>query len=304
MSNNIIHYTNNRSPSLLDTITSDGVAVDLTGSTVKFQMRLVGSTTLKVDTAATVVTPAAGTVRYDWALVDVNTSGYYTGWWHVTLPGGNVQDTPEFLVEIRDHAPVAQEYISVEELKSSLSLAGQQFADQDIARAISAASRAIDQICDRRFYADTVDVTRTYIPMSSLFMPIDDLSSFTSMSQGGTTWTQNTDFYFEPTNAPANGQPWTSVKTIGKPFIWTLKDIQPYGGYVDPRITLVGKYGWATTPPEVVEATGILATRLMKRSREAAFGVLSLGIDAGAIEIARYDTDVQTLIDPYVRPVT
>ena len=42
----------------------------------------------------------------------------------------------------------------------------------------------------------------------------------------------------------------------------------------------------------------------MKRSREAAFGVLSLGIDAGAIEIARYDTDVQTLIDPYVRPVT
>jgi len=280
------------------------VAVDLTGSTVKFQMRLVGSTTLKVDTAATVVTPAAGTVRYDWAALDVNTSGYYTGWWHVTLPGGNFQDTPEFLVEIRDHAPVTAEYISVEELKSSLSLAGQAFADPDIARAISAASRAIDQICDRRFYADTVDSTRKYIPSSTAFMAIDDLASFTSMSQSGTAMTQDVDFWFEPLTAVQDGKPWTAVKSLGRPFIWTQKDIQPGGAFVDPRISITGKFGWATTPPEVVEATGILATRLMKRSREAAFGVLSLGIDAGAIEIARYDTDVQTLIDPYVRPVT
>ena len=50
MSDHIIHYTGNRSPLLLDSITSDGVAVDLTGATVKFQMRAVGSTTLKVDT--------------------------------------------------------------------------------------------------------------------------------------------------------------------------------------------------------------------------------------------------------------
>ena len=289
---------------MLDTITTDGVAVDLTSATVKFQMRLVGAATLKVDTAATIVSAPAGTVRYDWAALDVNTAGFYTGWWHVTLPGGNIQDTPEFLLEIRDHAPVTAEYISVEEIKDSLSLAGQMFADADIARAISAASRAIDQTCDRRFYADTVDATRKFIPLSSFFMPIDDLASFTSLSQGGTTWTQDVDFYFEPSNAPANGQPWTSIKTIGKPFIWTQKEIQPYGGFVDARVSLVGKFGWLVTPPEIVEATGILATRLMKRTREAAFGVLSFGMDGVAMRIARTDSDVEALIAPYVRPVT
>src|SRR6266699_249848 len=150
MPSHILHYTNTRSPSLLDTITSDGVAVDLTGTTVKLQMRAVGSSTLKVDAAATIVTPAAGTVKYDWAAADVNTSGFFTAWWRVTLAGGTTQDTHEFLVEIRDHALAGETYMSVEELKNSLSLQGQSFADPDLQRALAAASRAIDQQTGRR----------------------------------------------------------------------------------------------------------------------------------------------------------
>src|SRR6266566_2446897 len=76
MPSHILHYTNTRSPSLLDTITSDGVAVDLTGTTVKLQMRAVGTSTLKIDAAASIVgSPTLGNVRYDWAAADVNTSG-------------------------------------------------------------------------------------------------------------------------------------------------------------------------------------------------------------------------------------
>lgn len=304
MPSHIIHYTGNRSPSLTDTITSDGVAVNLTGCTVKFQMRAVGSTTLKVDTAATVVSAPAGTVQYDWAAADVNAVGYYVGWWHVTLSGGTLQDTPEFLVEIRDHAPIANTYVSVEELKDTLSLAGQAFADSDLQLAISASSRAIDQITGRRFYPDTVDQTREFVPMNPGFCAIDDLSSFTSLTAQGGTWTQGTDFYFEPMNAMDEGEAWTGIRTIWKPFLYDASTTSVSAAGPDARITVVGKFGWATAPPEIQQATRILATRLMRRSREAAFGVLGLGMDGNAVRIVREDPDVAMLVQPYIRMVS
>lgn len=301
----LVHFTGNRSPSITDTITIDGTPVDLTGSSVKFQMRAVGSTTLKVDAAATIVTPAAGTVRYDPAANDVNTAGFYTGWWHVTLPGGTLQDTPEFLVEIRDHAPVANEYISREELKEALSLAGQAFADQDLDRAIAAASRAIDTTTGRRFYPDPSDTTRKYIPMNTNYISIDDLSSFTSLTDsGGASWTLNTDFFLEPINAIAEGQAYTGIRSINKPFLWDASHMLPGVPGPDPRISVTGKFGWAAPPAEIVQATQILATRLMRRGREAAFGVLGLGLDGAAVRIVNTDPDVMSLVQPYVRTVS
>jgi len=303
LSSHITHYNGNRSPSLTDTITSDGVAVNLTGCTVKFQMRLVGSNTLKVDTAATVVSAPAGTVQYDWAAADVNVSGYYVGWWHVTLPGGTLQDTPEFLVEIRDHAPIANTYCSVEELKSTLSLAGQAFADSDVQIALSAASRAIDQATGRRFYPDASDQTREFVPMNPGFVAIDDLSTFTSLTVQGATWTNGTDFYLEPMNAADDGEAWTGIRTIWKPFLYDSSSTYPGQPGPDARVTVTGKFGWLAAPPEIQQATRILATRLMRRSREAAFGVLGLGMDGNAVRIAQTDPDVNMLIQPYVRLV-
>lgn len=48
----------NRSPSLFDTIRQGGTPFDLTGSTVKLQARFKTQTTLKIDTAATLITAA------------------------------------------------------------------------------------------------------------------------------------------------------------------------------------------------------------------------------------------------------
>lgn len=47
-------YKNDRNPSMYETITVGGIAYDLTASTVAIKMRLVGSSTLKVNTAATI----------------------------------------------------------------------------------------------------------------------------------------------------------------------------------------------------------------------------------------------------------
>src|SRR6266566_6630773 len=302
MPSHILHYTNTRSPSLLDTITSDGVAVDLTGTTVKLQMRAVGTSTLKVDAAASIVgSPTLGNVKYDWAALDVDTSGFYTAWWRVTLAGGTTQDTPEFLVEIRPHALVGQTYMSVEELKDSLSLQGQSFADPDLQRALAAASRAIDQQTGRRFYPDSVDQTRKFVPMNPGYVSIDDLSSFTSLTAQGGTWTLDTDFYLEPINAVAEGNAWTGIRTIWKPFLWDAQSVGPSAPGPDARVSVTGKFGWATAPPEIVEATGILSARLLSRAREAAFGVLGIGLDGTAVRIISTDPDVASLIQPYIR---
>lgn len=100
----LVWYVGDRSPSITETITIDGVAFDLSSSTVKFKMRAANSDTLKVDAAATLVTPAEGTVRYDWAAADVDTAGDYLAWWEVTT-SGKVQAVFEAFLEIREHAP-------------------------------------------------------------------------------------------------------------------------------------------------------------------------------------------------------
>jgi hypothetical protein len=104
---NLELWKDNRLPALTDTITSDGTALDLTGATVLFSMRDSTSARLKVSGAtASIVTPAEGTVRYDWAAADTDTVGVYRAWWTVST-GGKQQDTAEFVLTIVEHAPAS-----------------------------------------------------------------------------------------------------------------------------------------------------------------------------------------------------
>lgn len=77
-----------RKPSL-EAVLEDAIGpVDLTGAAVKWQMRLQGQSALKVDAVATVVSPAAGSVRYDWEAADTDTAGIFEGEWEVTFGDG------------------------------------------------------------------------------------------------------------------------------------------------------------------------------------------------------------------------
>lgn len=254
-------------------------------------MRAVGSQTLKVDSAATIVTAAAGTVRYDWAALDVDTAGFYVAWWRVTLPGGTLQDTPEFLVEVRAHVPGTNTYVSMAELKTSLAIT-EQFADADVTLAVSAASRAVDQFCSRTFYVGTPGEVRKYTPQDAGYVVLDDFTAVTAVSDNGNTLALTQSYNLQPANAAAIGRPYTG---IGSSYSYFFQM-----GFPDSFV-VTGTFGWPAVPDQVKSATSILAARLLRRSREATFGVIGIGFDGAAVRIGSSDPDIAMMLERLVR---
>lgn len=207
-------------------------------------------------------------------------------------------------------------YAQLADIKATLDLAGETFADPDINLGLSAASRAVDNICERRFWLDA-DATsiRYYTPRrSGKLLQVDDLVTFGSLQTDndgdGTfehSWTVNSDFVFEPLNAAADGEPFTMVRVHpnGR-FCLPGERVGIVNSSVVPRsVKLTGQFGWAEVPDGVEQATGILASRLMRRAREAPFGMIGFAMEGGTsvTALARNDPDVMMLLKPYIRPL-
>lgn len=87
---------NDTDPSVYGTLTDPvtGLPFDLSGATVRFQMRLVTDRRFTVDAVAVITgLSTAGTVRYDWADGDLATAGDYVSRWQVTFADGSIQHT-------------------------------------------------------------------------------------------------------------------------------------------------------------------------------------------------------------------
>ena len=196
---------------------------------------------------------------------------------------------------------MANEYVTSAELKATLSLTGQTFADADITSALTAASRAVDEIAHRRFWPDAdANQVRYYTPNGCDTVEIDDLVTLTSLLSDydgdGTfeqTWVENTDFTLEPMNAVADGFPWDTIR---------LRALSAYRfGHYPRSLKVTGKFGWAAAPAGVKVATAQIATRLLKIMREAPFGVAAIGMDGAAIRISRTMPEVELSLAPYVK---
>lgn len=103
---NFIIFAEAEGQTLSDEIDIDGRPLDLTGATVKFNMRYKVSSDLKVDDAsANVVDAQEGSVSYDWESTDIDEPGEYVGWWNIILPDTSNIETPEFSIIVAIHAP-------------------------------------------------------------------------------------------------------------------------------------------------------------------------------------------------------
>lgn len=87
---------NDTSPDLQATLTdADGAAVNLTGATVRFHMRLPGASSAKVDAAGSIVgTATDGVAKYSWSAGDTDTAGVYEAEFEITYSGGGIETFP------------------------------------------------------------------------------------------------------------------------------------------------------------------------------------------------------------------
>ena len=123
--------------------------------------------------------------------------------------------------------------------------------DTDVDVAITAASRAIDDHCNRQFGKVTEAVERLYTPWFDRqrcrwIIEIDDLMAVTGCAltiDGVAT----TDFRKEPVNAAADGMPWTQL-TIDP----ATASVVPTGAEFEAGAVAI--WGWTAVPVAVTEA--------------------------------------------------
>lgn len=193
-------------------------------------------------------------------------------------------------------------YMSLSDLKDTLSISGESFIDADLDRALEAASRVLDEACQDRFFQGTADTTRYFDaagPDRVKIRPSAGSITEVKIDDAGdgsfpTELTAGSDYLAWPYNNGEDAKPW-----------WELH-IHPNSSACFPSyprsVRVTGRFGWAAAPAEIVQATGLLTAKLLKRSREAPFGIAVFGTDGGmAMRIARNDPDVMMLISPYMR---
>jgi len=168
----------------------------------------------------------------------------------------------------------------------------------DLAHAITTASRQIDAYCARRFWADSTASARVYYSKDTRVVLIDDAWSITSVkassADDGTydkTYTVSTDYQVEPLNGIADG-------LDGLPT-WRLrfnKPILPMNTQT-PTIQITAKWGWSAVPEAIRQSCLIMAGEIFKL-REAPFGVAGFN-EMGAVRIGRMSPQAVALLRPY-----
>lgn len=197
--------------------------------------------------------------------------------------------------------PLIVDYVTVPQLKSTLNIQ-ETYADADIAAAITAASRSIDNECNRHFGLDAAaNSQRFYTPTDFCSVEIDDAVQVTAVvidtagnGTFSTSWTSATHYDLAPYNAAAFGEPYTSIEVRSQS-----------NAYLQTRyarsVRVTGQFGWPSVPAPIFDACTMLAHRLLKRKRESPYAVVGLGVDSTPIRISRTDPDVYGLIEPYTR---
>ncbi len=191
-------------------------------------------------------------------------------------------------------------YITLAGLKTYLKI-DDAVEDTLLEQIIESASRSIDRIANRRFYLDSTASARTYRPIGNLRVITDDIGSTSGLilktdpdANGNyqTTFTLNTDYIVEPTNALAKNRPVNYLTIVG-PTAMSL----PVNYW--PQVQVTARWGWPSVPDDIEQATYILSADLYKR-KDSIGGVLGLS-ELGAIRMSPLGRDIAAMVRAYKR---
>jgi len=193
----------------------------------------------------------------------------------------------------------APDYITTRELDAFLRV-GDQLDDVELAAWCTAASRVIDEHCNRQFGKVDAPEQRFYTPRWSArrcrwVVDIDDLMSVSGLVVlvGAVTVTTG-KFTLEPRNAAAEGKPWTRL------VFATDAEAQPDGTQDQAGIT--APWGWTAFPPAVKQAAKLQGSRFAAR-RESPYGVAGSPMQGSELRLlARLDPDVAVSLRGLCRP--
>lgn len=244
-----------------------------------------------VTPAPTVSNPSTGVYT---ASVSVDQAG---PWIYVWTMSGTVVDVA--VGQFSAQNPQTTVYVTPDQVKGYINL-NSATTDEQIVDSIATASRAIDRICGRRFYADLTATARIY-DTDTYCVRVDDFWTSTGLV---VETDSGADATFEATIAAAgyelrplngivdgeSGWPFNEIRAVNTPF-----PVQTYRAAV--RVT--AKWGWAAVPPAVKTACVILTEETLKLAREAPFGVTGYGA-FGPIRV-RDNPRVTAMLSPYIR---
>ena len=196
------------------------------------------------------------------------------------------------------------DYVSSAELKSFLRI-DDTTDDIELAVAITAASRAIDNHTHRQFGLVASAEDRYYKPewspkLRRWVIPIDDLMTETGLVinadlDDDDTYDDAIDAYaLRPVNAAAKGKPWTHV--VVKPTSANLPSAA-----ANMLVEVAARYGWTTVPVAIEQATLLQASRFHAR-RFSPYGIAGSPDEGSELRLlARVDPDVAVSLSSYVR---
>lgn len=194
-------------------------------------------------------------------------------------------------------------YATLTQLKASLGInASDTTRDTQLTEKLDAAAAAIDDYCGRTFTAAGSPATqrvfnpRGRIQRSSegerLLVPdigsTTDLAVDTGSTAAGWVTVTATRYEVEPTDAAAEGDPYTAILLMSGTWPDT----------VGARVRVTARWGWPAVPDVVEQANLLLAARLWKR-KDSPEGVIG-SAEWGVLRLSRADPDVVTLLGPLV----
>lgn len=184
----------------------------------------------------------------------------------------------------------APDYVTLEEMRSFATKHSSTANDDELALAVTAASRAVDRACNRQFGLVAAPEERWYPPKwdrrrCRYVVAIDDLQTTTGLEVGGVAFDSATH-RLEPRNAPVKGRPWTLLVLESDP---------------GDELLVEARWGWTTVPDPIKQATLLQGNRFAAR-RSSPFGVAGSLQDGSELRLlARVDPDVAVTLAPFRR---